>query len=60
MADSTAYIVLSSIIGLVLGGAVVGFIIYSRSRLEIATWKTKYELTQNSNEEQKQETQKLS
>lgn len=59
MTTETIYIVLSLIIGLVLGGVAVGFIIYSRSKLEITTWKTKYELTQSSNEEQKQETQKL-
>lgn len=59
MPEQSLYMALSLIIGLILGGAIVGFILYSRAKLEITTWRTKYELTQTSTEEQKQETLKL-
>lgn len=38
--------ILTAIVGFILGGGIVGFIIYSKFKLETQTWKTKYELTE--------------
>jgi len=40
--------------GFLVGAVVVGFAVYSRSRIEAESWKTKFEVTQASAEAQKQ------
>lgn len=55
MGTTPIYLTISLVIGLILGGLIVGFIIYSKTRVQIETWKTKYELTQASTEQQKTE-----
>lgn len=39
--------------GFLVGAVVVGFAVYSRSRIETETWKTKFEVSQQSASEQK-------
>lgn len=48
--------IIAALIGFILGGALVGFYIYSKLRIEVQTWKTKYELTQANIEQAKTET----
>ncbi|OFZ31628.1 MAG: recombinase RmuC [Bdellovibrionales bacterium RIFCSPHIGHO2_01_FULL_40_29] len=47
---------LAAILGFLAGGSIIGFVVYSRLRIDIQTWKTKYELTLTSSEAQKAET----
>ncbi len=46
-------ITIAAVLGFLAGGLFIGFVIYSRLRIETNNWKTKYELTQASAEEQK-------
>lgn len=48
-------IYLVGIIGFVCGGLLVGFVIYSRLKIEVSTWRTKYELTSLNSDSQKTE-----
>lgn len=41
------------LIGFSVGGGVIGFIVYSKLKIETQTWKTKFELTQVSQEQTK-------
>lgn len=41
--------------GFLLGALIVGFLVYSKSKIQIETWKTKFELGQQSFETQKQQ-----
>lgn len=50
---------LSVLIGFLLGGGIVGFVIYSKLKIETQTWKTKFELTQTSIEQAKTETTQM-
>ncbi len=42
-------------IGCLLGAAITGFVVHSRARVETETWKTKFEIGQQSVETQKQQ-----
>ncbi len=54
---------IAAVAGFVLGGGVIGFVVYSRLKLqfelEIQTWKTKFELTQQSQEQNKAESEQI-
>lgn len=52
-------ITVAALIGFIVGGAIVGFIVYSRLKIETQTWKTKFELTQASIEQAKSETSQM-
>ena len=52
-----AYII--GIICFIAGGALVGYIVYSKAQIQIQLWKTKYETEQKSYENQKMTTQQL-
>ncbi|MFZ3228744.1 MAG: DNA recombination protein RmuC [Pseudobdellovibrio sp.] len=45
--------------GFALGAVVIGFIIHSRSRIETETWKTKFEIGQQSADQQKEQTSNM-
>lgn len=48
-----------ALIGFILGGGIIGFIIYSKLKIETHTWKTKYELTQASVDQGKIESSQM-
>ena len=52
-------IIIAAVLGFFTGGLLVGFVIYSKLRIESQTWKTKYELTLASSEGQKSESANL-
>jgi len=52
-------VILAAVLGFVGGAILVGFVVYSRQRLEVQTWKTRFELTEASSEQNKAETQRL-
>lgn len=52
-------ITLAAILGFLAGGILIGFIVYSRQRIEVQTWKTRFELTESSTEQNKTETQNI-
>ena len=52
-------IIIAAVLGFFAGGLLVGFVIYSKLRIESQTWKTKYELTLASSEGQKSESANL-
>ncbi len=52
-------ITLAAILGFLAGGLIIGFIVYSRLRIDSQTWQTKYELTLASSEGQKLESVQL-
>lgn len=52
-------VILAAILGFLAGAILVGFIIYSRQRIEVQTWKTRFELTESNTEQNKAEAQKL-
>lgn len=45
--------ILAAIIGFILGGGIIGFVVYSKLKIETQLWKTKYELTQAGAEQAK-------
>ncbi len=51
--------IIAAVLGFFAGGLLVGFVIYSKLRIESQTWKTKYELTLASSEGQKSESANL-
>lgn len=51
--------IISAVIGFILGGTIVGFIVYSRLKIEAQTWKTKSELLQSGQEQSRDESQRL-
>jgi DNA recombination protein RmuC len=52
-------VILAAVLGFVGGAVLIGFIVYSRLRIEVQTWKTRFELTEASSEQNKAEAQKL-
>lgn len=52
-------VILAAALGFLAGAILVGFVIYSRLRIEVQTWKTKYELTTVSSDQHKTESQDL-
>ncbi len=52
-----AYII--GIVCFIAGGAIIGYIVYSKAQIQIQLWKTKYETEQKSYENQKMTTQQL-
>lgn len=52
-------VILAAVLGFVGGAILVGFVVYSRQRIEVQVWKTRFELTEASSESHKAETQKL-
>lgn len=52
-------VILAAVLGFVGGAILVGFVVYSRQRIEIQTWKTRFELTEASSEQNKAEAQRL-
>jgi DNA recombination protein RmuC len=46
-------VTIAAVLGFVAGGLLIGFLIYSRLRIETNNWKTKFELTQATAEQQK-------
>ena len=46
-------IITAAILGFVGGGLLIGFVVYSRLRIETNTWKTKFELSSATAEQQK-------
>lgn len=52
-------IILAAVLGFIGGAFLIGFVVYSRQRLEVQTWKTRFELTEASSEQNKAETQRL-
>lgn len=48
-----------ALVGFVLGGGIIGFVIYSKLKIETHTWKTKYELTLASSDQSKHETSQM-
>lgn len=51
--------IIAALVGFSLGGGIVGFVIYSRLKIETQTWKTKFELTQTSAAQAKAESAQL-
>lgn len=51
--------IIMALIGFILGGGIIGFIIYSKLKIETHTWKTKYELTQASVDQGKIESSQM-
>lgn len=49
----------AAIVGFVLGAIVVGFIVYSKARIQTESWKTKFEVGQQSIEVQKQQASQM-
>ena len=45
-------IIIAAVLGFLAGGLLIGFLVYSRLKIETNTWKTKYELTQATAEQQ--------
>lgn len=52
-------VILAALLGFVGGAILVGFVVYSRQRIEVQTWKTRFELTESSSEQHKTEAQNL-
>ncbi len=52
-------ITLAAVLGFFAGGLLIGFVVYSRLRIDSQTWQTKYELTLASAEGQKTESAAL-
>lgn len=52
-------IFVAAIAGFALGAILVGFVIYSKAKIQTETWKTKYEVMQSSSEEQKSQTSQM-
>ncbi len=52
-------VILAAVLGFVGGAILVGFIVYSRQRIEVQTWKTRFELTEASSEQNKAEAKNL-
>jgi DNA recombination protein RmuC len=50
---------IAAMAGFLLGALIAGFAIYSKSRVQIETWKTKFEIGQQSAEQQKQSTTQM-
>lgn len=51
--------IVAAAIGFILGGTLVGFIIYSRLKIEAQAWKTRSELLQSGQEQARGESQRL-
>lgn len=51
--------IIAAAIGFILGGTLVGFIVYSRLKIEAQTWKTRSELLQAGQEQARGESQRL-
>lgn len=51
--------ILAAVLGFVTGGLLMAFIVYSRQRIEVQIWKTRFELTETSAEKHKSEAQNL-
>lgn len=52
-------VILAAALGFLAGAILAGFVIYSRLRIEVQIWKTKYELTTVSSDQHKTESQDL-
>lgn len=52
-------VILAAVLGFAGGALLVGFIVYSRLRIEVQTWKTRFELTEASSEQNKAEAKNL-
>lgn len=50
---------IAALAGFLLGAVLVGFIIHSKARIETETWKTKFEIGQQSSDEQKQQASQM-
>ena len=48
-----------ALVSFVFGGALVGFFVYSKLKIEAQNWKTRFELTQSTSEQAKSETAQL-
>lgn len=48
-----------ALVGFAIGGCIVGFIVYSRLKIETHTWKTKFELTQASADQSKADSSQM-
>jgi DNA recombination protein RmuC len=45
----------AAVLGFLAGALIVGFVVYSRLRIEVQTWKTRFELTESNAEQHKTE-----
>jgi DNA recombination protein RmuC len=52
-------VILAAVLGFVVGAVLVGFVVYSKLRIEAQMWKTRFELTEASAEQQKTNSQGL-
>ncbi len=52
-------VISAAVLGFLSGGLLIGFIVYSRLKIELQTWKTRFELTESSAEQHKAEAQGL-
>ncbi len=52
-------IILAAVLGFLVGVLLIGFVVYSRLKIEVQTWKTKFELTSLSSDQHKTEAQDL-
>lgn len=52
-------VILAAVLGFVGGAVLIGFVVYSRQRIEVQTWKTRFELTEASSEQNKAEAKNL-
>lgn len=51
--------IIAAVIGFVLGGGLIGFVIYSKLKIETQTWRTKYELSVDSFQQSKTDSQQM-
>lgn len=52
-------VILAAVLGFLGGAIIAGFVVYSRQRIEVQTWKTRFELTETSAVQHKSEAQNL-
>ena len=52
-------IISAAVLGFLAGALLIGFVVYSRLKIEVQTWKTKFELTSLSSDQHKTEAQDL-
>jgi DNA recombination protein RmuC len=52
-------VIIAAILGFAAGAIVVGFVVYSKLRIESQTWKTKFELTEASSDKNQTESAQL-
>lgn len=45
---------IAAVVGFILGGILIGFAVYSKARIQIESWKTKFEIGQQSADQQRQ------